>query len=398
VRAREVANRTCLSSPQYSSAYGRWSRFGPYYAMFPVEFAEAVIGALTRKGDLVLDPFAGRGTAPYVASMMARIGVGIEINPLGWLYGEVKLHPAPEAEVLERLREIGQAGTSQMDPPSSSDGFFSKAFSPRVLSFLESARQQLNWRTDSVDRTLMALVANYLHGKLGEGLSNQMRQTKAMAPDYSVRWWESRHMEPPDVDPVNFLDQRIRWRYARGVSDISDVSHVYLGDSSHLIGEQLAGKGLKVRLVLTSPPYCDVTNYVCDQWLRLWLLGGPSRPKSIGRWGDGKLANRAEYRRLLTSVLSAARNTLTPDGTVYLRTDAREFTRDTTVLAVHEVFPDHTLWMAQRPLRKPSQTSLFGDSTAKPGDVDLVATPVDRSTRELARLETAGLGSFSIVQ
>ena len=34
----------------------------PYFAMFPEEFARNHIENLTDKGDLVLDPFSGRGT------------------------------------------------------------------------------------------------------------------------------------------------------------------------------------------------------------------------------------------------------------------------------------------------------------------------------------------------
>jgi DNA modification methylase len=34
----------------------------------------------------------------------------------------------------------------------------------------------------------------------------------------------------------------------------------------------------RVKLVITSPPYLDITDYHEDQWLRLWLLGGPGKP------------------------------------------------------------------------------------------------------------------------
>jgi hypothetical protein len=39
-----------------------------------------------------------------------------------------------------------------------------------------------------------------------------------------------------------------------------------------------------VKLVITSPPYLDITDYHEDQWLRLWFLGGPSKPVT----GQGK--------------------------------------------------------------------------------------------------------------
>jgi hypothetical protein len=34
----------------------------------------------------------------------------------------------------------------------------------------------------------------------------------------------------------------------------------------------------QVSLVVTSPPYLNVTSYEEDQWLRLWFLGGAPRP------------------------------------------------------------------------------------------------------------------------
>src|SRR4029453_3610754 len=86
----------------------RWAALGPYYAMFPVEFAFRTILAHSKKDDGVLDPFCGRGTTIYAAAALARKGFGVEINPVGWIYGKTKLCPASHVCVLERLREIGR--------------------------------------------------------------------------------------------------------------------------------------------------------------------------------------------------------------------------------------------------------------------------------------------------
>ena len=82
---------------KYNSASARWAAVGPYYAMFPTLFADDVVARFTEPGDWVLDPFAGRGTAVYSAAIADRHGVGIELNPVGWLYGATKLGVAPRA-------------------------------------------------------------------------------------------------------------------------------------------------------------------------------------------------------------------------------------------------------------------------------------------------------------
>ena len=52
-----------------------------HFATFPEELPETCIKAGTKKGDVVLDIFAGSGTTLRVASKLGRKGIGIELNP-----------------------------------------------------------------------------------------------------------------------------------------------------------------------------------------------------------------------------------------------------------------------------------------------------------------------------
>lgn len=54
---------------------------GSHFATFPPRLAERCILLSTRPGDLVLDPFAGAGTAGLAALRHGRLFVGIELNP-----------------------------------------------------------------------------------------------------------------------------------------------------------------------------------------------------------------------------------------------------------------------------------------------------------------------------
>lgn len=56
---------------------------------------------------------------------------------------------------------------------------------------------------------------------------------------------------------------------------------------------------MKPSLLFTSPPYYGVTNYFYDQWLRLWLLGGPEKPQSFYDPNKGKFKNRQFYSDMI---------------------------------------------------------------------------------------------------
>jgi len=362
----------------YQTAEDRWAGVGPYYAMFPVSFADAVVGGFTAPGDMVLDPFAGRGTSLFSAAAQNRIGIGIELNPVGWVYARTKLNPAPQEAVADRIAMVGYHAERYRGASDELPEFFKLCFAPRVRRFLLAAREFLDWRRNRTDRTTMALLLVHLHGKRADSLSNQMRQTKSMSPDYALRWWRQRRMSPPPLDPVSFLTRKLEWRYARGVPETAR-SHVYLGDSvtrlPELVARARSGELPRASLLFTSPPYFHLTNYHYDQWLRLWLLGGPPNAARIGGRHRGKFEDRVAYRELLARVFGVAAKMMTRDAVVYVRTDRRAFTYRTTLEVLRDVFPRKMLLRRTRPVQGPTQTRLFGNGIAQPGDVDLVLLP-----------------------
>lgn len=356
-------------------AIERWAAVGPYYAMFPVDFAFDVIEEYTKPGNRVLDPFVGRGSSIYAAAAKDRTGCGIEISPVGWVYSSVKLRPTTRGRVLKRLREIGREAKGINIDGANLPEFFEWAYAPDVLRFLLASRGALRWRDSKVDRTLMAFILIHLHGKRLRSLSNQMRDSKAMAPDYAVRWWYKHGMNPPDIDPLAFLEQRIERRYKKGTPDLA--GEVLLGDSVQLLNSNRRRRAFAspFDLLFTSPPYYGVTNYYYDQWLRLWMLGYGPTPRLRGSRWQRKFQSRSDYRDLLAGVFKGATLRLHDNAIVVVRTDAREFTHSATVEALEEAFPNKALREEPRPIEKQTQTALYGDTSEKPGEVDIIMTP-----------------------
>jgi len=366
------------NSKTYETAAKRWEGIGPYYAMFPTSFADAVIKEHTAAGDTVLDPFAGRGTAIFSAAALGRRGFGVEISPVGWVYASAKLGPALLEQVEKRLLEIADTGDKYTEQSQSLPEFFNKCFSPPVLRFLLAARAGLDWQKCRCDQTLMAILLVYLHGKEGQALSNQMRQTKAVSPHYAIKWWDANGKKPLNLDAVDFIQQRIRWRYAKGIVEATG-SQVYLGNSIDILpqlAQSLSDDEVpKAKLLITSPPYFGVTNYHYDQWLRLWLLGyEPDAYVSRGPH-QGRFTHPDHYRSLLREVFCRAAKLVADDAVVYVRTSKDPFTKKATLDAMLAAFPQKRFEERGQPFLKPTQTYLFGDKAQKAGEVDLILLP-----------------------
>lgn len=356
----------------FGTATSRWAGVGPYYAMFPVSFAQDSIRKHTRRGDSVLDPFAGRATSVFAAACEERIGVGIEINPVGWVYGKAKIQTASRESVEERIRWLGRRAKSYREQAWRLPTFFRLCFSAEIRAFLLAARDLLEWRRSKTDWTAMALLLVDLHGKREAALSNQMRQTKSMSPQYAIDWWNDRELAPPERDPVEFMLKKIKWRYAKGMPEVTS-GRMYLGNCQEVLarlGDDRLNR--KAKLLLTSPPYFGVTNYFYDQWLRLWLLGGPTMPRSPGDACMRKFQNKRQYVSMLLDVFEKSSALLTRNAVVHVRTDARDFTREATIEALELAFPKKRLRKQTHSLPETTQTNLFAPDSKPEGEMDFV--------------------------
>jgi hypothetical protein len=363
----------------YSTAEARWARFGPYYAMFPFEFAFDVVKKYSKEGDYIIDPFAGRCSSIYAGGVLGRNSLGIEINPVGWLYGSVKLQPADKQDVIDRLLEIYSKRNYFKKSVDRMPEFYRMCYCDEVLKFLLAARKHLDWKIENVDATLMSIILIYLHAKLGEGLSNQMRMTKSMGINYSIQWWKKNNFhKPPEINPCKFLLDKIHWRYDKGIPTITESAVIFGDSAEHLstIAERALKNDIKFSLLFTSPPYYSITDYHADQWLRLWLLGGKGNPKSLKEKYKGRFINKQEYYNLLDTVFGHCSLMMKSNSTIYVRTDKREFTFTSTLEILQKYFPHHDVQVLHKPLKEDTrtQTKLFGDKSLKPGEVDIVMT------------------------
>ncbi len=112
-------------------------------------------------------------------------------------------------------------------------------------------------------------------------------------------------MRPPNVDVKQLLLNRAN-RYDGHTIEGDDFrSRAIQGDSR--VATTYGGFRGKIDWVISSPPYYGMRTYGPDQWLRIWFLGGPSRPQYTG---DVQIshASKNAFVQDLASVWTRIRN------------------------------------------------------------------------------------------
>ncbi len=299
----------------------RFHSICPYFAMFPESFAARWIEEVTQPGDLVLDPFCGRGTAPFQALLMGRRAVGVDTNPVAACVTRAKTDAPPRSSVKRRLTALERefdAGEWEAERKRLPE-FFRHAYRPATLRQILFLRDRLDWRRRKSDCMISTLALGALHGESKVSpsyLSNQMPRTISTKPAYSVRYWKKHGFQPPQRDAFNLLRTALEFRY-RDDPPRGEATIIH-GDMRDL-PSQLHNLPGPVSCVITSPPYLDLTNFEEDQWLRLWFLNGPPYPSS-GRFSrDDRHSSPNTYWPLITDMWRSIGAVVGPDASVIVR-------------------------------------------------------------------------------
>nr|WP_295108302.1 DNA methyltransferase [uncultured Caulobacter sp.] len=288
----------------------------PYFAMFPEEFAERNILAYSSVGDVVYDPFSGRGTTVFQSLLMGRKAAGTDINPVAACISGAKADAPSLLQVLRRITEL--EGQIPENRPPSPTPFFDHCFHEKTLGQILYLREALDWRANRIDRFIAAMMLGALHGESHRSklcLSNRMPRTISTKPEYSIRWWTERGLEPPERNAFEVLRELAKFRLKIGKPDLT--GKVVLADARD--GADVH-KGLRrsVKLIVTSPPYLDVTDYGEDQWLRLWFLGGGSAPQAK-LYADDRHTGQDLYWRFLAEVWAGIAPLAAENATIVIR-------------------------------------------------------------------------------
>ena len=235
----------------------------PYRACFKPSLATAFINHFSQPGDLVYDPFSGRGTTILEAAILGRRGVANDLNPLMPYLLRPRLAPPTLPAVEARLAQLDLSYTDAIDEQ------LLVFYHEQTLRELMALRKALS--NDQVDGWIKLCTLSRLTGHSSGYLSvYTLPPNQATSVEAQRRINAKRNQEPDYRDVRTIVLKKTRQLLKDGVPTTypPDVN-VTTGDARHnkLLQEN------SVDLVLTSPPFVAEVTYTDDNWLRNWFIG-----------------------------------------------------------------------------------------------------------------------------
>lgn len=279
-----------------------------YRACFKPQLPRFFIDRLTNPGDVVHDPFMGRGTTIIEAALMGRIPFGCDINPVSLQLTRPRLRSIELKEVDERLQSIDLTHAGEY--PEELLVFYHPD-TLREICALKSymVRRRLEGGFDSVDDWIWMVALNRLTGHSPGFLSvytlppNQAVSLKAQA-----KINKDRGQVPPRRDLRAIVRKKSKQLLSGLDHEAAARIEKVAGKARLLCCAAEASTSLpsgSVSLVVTSPPFLDVVDYATDNWLRCWFLGTDANtvplttPKKIEDWEVAMTRVFRELHRLL---------------------------------------------------------------------------------------------------
>lgn len=237
-----------------------------YRGCYKPELPNFFISKLTEIGDIVFDPFSGRGTTIIEASLMNRNIVANDINPLSRILAEPRINPPTLKDVKDRLASIN------FNLNINSEIDLSMFFQIDTLQEILTFREVLT--NSRVDKWIKMVATNRLTGHSAGFFS-----VYTLPPNQAVTQERQVKLNKKNGNTPEYRDTKraILKKSETLLADINDSLYKQLHDiyqkATFLTSSatKLDLQDSYINLTITSPPFLDVIDYNSDNWLRNWF-------------------------------------------------------------------------------------------------------------------------------
>ena len=278
-----------------------------YRACFKPQLPRFFISRLTAPGDVVFDPFMGRGTTLLEAALLGRDALGNDVNPISRLLVEPRLDPPPASGVEARLGRLALDGSAER--PDGFDAFFHERTLDRICRLRAYLlEREAAGRLDGVDRWIRMVAMNRLTGHSPGFFSvYTLPPNQAMSIERQRRI-NAREKQTPEYRDVAALILRKTRALLRDMREEPPTGRCR-GFLRQSVEAPFEYAGPPAALAITSPPFLNVVNYRQDNWMRCWFAGVD--PDAVAVTQTAKLE---EWKRLVRRALANVAAVTRPGG------------------------------------------------------------------------------------
>ena len=261
-----------------------------YRACYKPQLPRFFIDLLTKPGDVVYDPFAGRGTTLIEAALLNRNIISNDINPLSHILTESRLNIPTIQQIEERLNQIHFK-------ESKADIDLSMFYHRDTESEIVCLKNNLD-TSNFVDNWIKMVSTTRLTGHSAGFFSGYtLPPNQAATQKGQLLINQKLGISPPYKDTKAIILKKSRALQRNLTSSI--VNQLFEVGKKAIFSSEDSKNTFHipnecVSLTVTSPPFLNIVRYANDNWLRCWFNSIDARRvekeviscRTVQHWSD----------------------------------------------------------------------------------------------------------------
>jgi DNA modification methylase len=280
-------------------------RLHPYLGKFIPQLVEVFLRKYFKKGDTILDPFSGSGTALIEANVLGMNSVGIELSPFNVLIQKVKTHRYDINEVEKEIKNALSRVIAFGDKIQIKN---KDAFGNQIEIFETDSEYLKEWFSDRALQEILfyrSTIKDYKNQDILKIILSRSARSVRLISHYDLarpkkpireRYWCIKHRRycEPIKEALKFIN-RYSWDTIKRLREFEGLRtnafiKIIQGDARKV----KLPNGLKFDGIFTSPPYVGIIDYHEQHKYAYELFDFPRQdeleigPASKGQNGNAK--------------------------------------------------------------------------------------------------------------